>query len=178
MYPRNRLAKQYPVNPPTHEKLAEAEDTGERFQVVRSQVGPHDVGTIVSAKDFGPGADPNRLMRMGVIRQLSDDELDAIAGGESIPAPTPMDDAPPNAVIEPGVEPVPAASPILSLPIGVESHPDKIDALPMGPAPIPAELARPRPPAAKVPPPPGAPEPIPGEMAAPMGDVPAPKKVK
>lgn len=60
---------------PHGEDFRTLKDDGRRFRIVHSAVGAHTAGTVVSARELGPGAELPRLVKLGAIAELSATEL-------------------------------------------------------------------------------------------------------
>lgn len=75
--PKKKDAPLFPVNTLDATKLADQEDDGRRFVVLHEGLGPHAKGAELSVKDFGPGADLNRLATLGAIMEVPKEELEA-----------------------------------------------------------------------------------------------------
>ncbi len=79
-----------PDNVSDPKEFVKMEDDGRRYRVMSDAVGAHRGGTVVSARQLGPGAEIQRLIDAGALAPLSDEEAKA-ARGEVEPAATVMD---------------------------------------------------------------------------------------
>jgi hypothetical protein len=63
------------IDNPTGDAFNNLQDDGRRFEVLHTSVGTVLAGSVVSAREFGPGATMQRLIDLGAIRELTPEEI-------------------------------------------------------------------------------------------------------